>query len=290
VESFDAFLPDDGRGVLSRRRRLARRRFELAVLLPDSARAALAPFLAGIPERVGYARDPLRRALLSDALSPPRENGRRLPIPMVERYLAITRRIGCKDAGDRLELAVDPEAAGRIDEELSRNGVAPEEALFVVTPGAGFGPSKLWPVEHYAEACDAIAREHGLRPILAPAPNEAGIAARIAALAEVRPVTLTGGRFGLAELKALIARSQLVLSNDTGPRHIAVALDRPVVVLMGPTDPRHTASHLERQRVLREPVACSPCQRPTCPIDHRCMRRIEPERAAAAATELLGEA
>lgn len=292
LASFDAFLPDDGGSALSRRRRLAGRRFDLAVLLPDSVRSALAPFLARIPERVGYGRDPLRRALLSVALPPPRANGRRLPIPMIERYLAITRRVGCEDAGDHLELSVSPESAERVDEGLARCGVGPGDALLVVTPGAGFGPSKLWPAEHYAKACDAIARKHGLRPVLAPAPDEAGIAARIAALAEVRPVSVSemGGPFGLAELKALIARARLVLSNDTGPRHIAVALDRPVVVLMGPTDPRHTASHLEAQRVLREPVPCSPCQRPTCPIDHRCMRGIGPERAVAAAAELLSGA
>ncbi|MGI9591936.1 MAG: glycosyltransferase family 9 protein, partial [Myxococcota bacterium] len=74
---------------------------------------------------------------------------------------------------------------------------------------------------------------------------------------------------------------------DTGPRHVAVALDRPTVVLMGPTDPRITAQHLERQRVLREDVDCSPCQRKTCPIDHRCMTRLQPERAIAAAEALL---
>ena len=90
-----------------------------------------------------------------------------------------------------------------------------------------------------------------------------------------------------AELKALVARSRLVLSNDTGPRQIAVALGRPVVVVMGPTDPRHTAYALERQRVLRERVDCSPCHFRTCPIDHRCMTQLHPDRVVAAAEELL---
>ena len=80
-----------------------------------------------------------------------------------------------------------------------------------------------------------------------------------------------------------------MLTNDTGPRHIAVALERPVVVLMGPTDPRHTHHLLERQRVLREDVDCSPCGKKSCPIDHRCMTRLQPERAVAAAAELLAE-
>jgi heptosyltransferase-2 len=86
---------------------------------------------------------------------------------------------------------------------------------------------------------------------------------------------------------ALIAGAALQLGNDTGPRHIAVALGVPAVVLIGPTDPRHTAHQLERQRVLREDVACSPCGLETCPIDQRCLTRIAPERVAAAAAELL---
>jgi heptosyltransferase-2 len=86
---------------------------------------------------------------------------------------------------------------------------------------------------------------------------------------------------------ALVAGAALQLGNDTGPRHIAVACGVPALVVMGPTDPRHTAHLLERQRVLREEVACSPCHLPACPIDHRCMTRLSPERVAAAAAELL---
>jgi heptosyltransferase-2 len=91
----------------------------------------------------------------------------------------------------------------------------------------------------------------------------------------------------LSELGALIARAKLLLTNDTGPRQMAVALGTPVISLLGPTDPRHTAHLLERQRVLREPVECSPCHLKVCPIDHRCMQRLAPERVLAAAAELL---
>jgi heptosyltransferase-2 len=103
----------------------------------------------------------------------------------------------------------------------------------------------------------------------------------------VRALALVDPTPDLARLKALVARAALVLTNDSGPRHLAVALDRPIVVAMGPSDPRTTAQHLERQRVLREPVACSPCDRRRCPIDHRCLTRLRPERALAAAEELL---
>lgn len=292
LPSFDRFLPDASHGLVSscmRARRLRAEGFDEAVLLPDSVRAALGPWLARIPRRVGYARDPLRRALLSEALAPPRANGRRLPVPMTERYLRITRQLGCPDRGSELELALDPDACARCEERLRGLGLRSGEAVCAVTPGASFGASKLWPVQHFAAACDGLARRLSLVPVLAPGPGEEAIAARIAALARERVLAWTGPSPGLGELKALVARSALVLTNDTGPRHIAVALGRPVVVLMGPTDPRHTAQHLGRQRVLREDVACSPCQLKRCPIDHRCMTRLSPARAVAAAEELLGQ-
>jgi heptosyltransferase-2 len=159
--------------------------------------------------------------------------------------------------------------------------------LLLVAPGAAFGSSKLWPPEHFARACDGLARRHGLLPVLAPAPGEEAIAQAVVGRMAERALVVSQPEASLAELKALVARASLLLTNDTGPRQIAIALGRPAVVLMGPTDPRHTAHHLERQRVLREEVACSPCHHRTCPIDHRCLTRLAPERVLAAAEELL---
>jgi heptosyltransferase-2 len=290
LSSFDEFLVDSGRGAWATRcraRRLREREFDLAVLLPDSPRAALGPFLARIPRRIGYARDPLRRVLLTDCLDSPRRNGHRAAIPTIERYLEITRRLGCVDRGRQLELLVAPSAVERVDRELAGHGVETGDALLVVTPGANFGSSKLWPAEHFARACDRISRDLALIPVLAPGPGEFEIAARIAAQMKQRAVVLIDGQPRLEDLKALIARSELVLTNDTGPRHIAVALRRPVVVVIGPTEPAHTALHLEHQRVLRRDLPCSPCQLKICPIDHRCMTGLHPDRVAEAARELL---
>ena len=157
----------------------------------------------------------------------------------------------------------------------------------MVTPGASFGAAKLWPAGHFASACDGAAERYGLRAILAPGPGEEGVATGIAASMRSGPVHLTHPVTSLPELVALIDRSRLVLSIDTGPRQIAVARRTPVIAVLGPTDPGHTAHHLERQRVLREPVSCSPCHLKTCPIDHRCMTRLEPDRVVTAMGELL---
>jgi heptosyltransferase-2 len=290
LSSFDEFLIDPGRGPRETWRRvriLRKRRFDLAVLLPDSPRAALGPFLARVPHRVGFSRDPVRGAMLNNRIRHPYHAGHRLPLPTTERYLEITRRLGCADAGTALELSVSPDARMRVDHQLEQHGIAGDVKLLVVTPGASFGASKLWPPEHFAHACDRIAVIHKLIPILAPGPGEFEIAYEIENRMKERGVVLVDKPPRLADLKALISRSALLLSNDTGPRHIAVALGCPVVVVMGPTNPVHTAMQLENQRVLRQDLPCSPCQLKVCPIDHRCMTELHPGRVIAAADDFL---
>jgi heptosyltransferase-2 len=292
-QSYDAFVPLRGRSLrdlAARARELRSRGFDAALLLPDSARAALDPFAARIPVRIGYARDALRRLLLSESIDPPRERGQRVAISMIERYLRLARALGVRDAGDALELHVQSAAAERAEALLARAGVTRGEPVLLVTPGAAFGASKLWPPEHFARACDALQRRLGLVPVIAPAPNaaEIAIARRVSGAMTERHAALLEPDPSLEVFVAIVARAALVLTNDTGPRHVAVALERPVVTLMGPTDPRHTAHLLERQRVLFEEVACRPCGRSVCPIgDQRCLVRLAPERAVEAACELL---
>jgi heptosyltransferase-2 len=291
--SFDAFIPLRGcawRDVVTRARELRGRGYDAALLLPDSPRAALDAFAARIPIRIGYARDPLRRALLTTAIDPPRERGQRVAISMIERYLRVARALGVRDAGPELELHVQSDAAERADALLARAGVARGEPVLLVTPGAAFGASKLWPPEHFARACDELHRRFGLLPVIAPAPNaaEIAIARRVSDAMSERHAALFEPDPSLEVFVAIVARAALLLTNDTGPRHVAVALGRPVVTLLGPTDPRHTAHLLERQRVLFEDVACRPCGKSVCPIgDQRCLVRLAPERAVAAAAELL---
>ena len=288
--AVDRFQPEPGRGLraeLALAAELRRGAFDWAVLLPDSVRAAAAPFLARIPVRVGYARDPLRRALLSHALEPPRAGRRRLAISMVERYLRITRELGCPDAGPELELVVTDSARTSLAARLDKHGLRDARDLLVVTPGASFGSSKLWPVEYFAEACDRLADQLALRTVLAPGPGEEAISREIAGRMSHPALNLEKPPTTLGELAALVERGRLLITNDTGPRHMAVALGRPVVSILGPTDPGHTQHLLAGQRVLREPVECSPCHLKTCPIDHRCMTRVRPERVVDAALELL---
>ena len=110
----------------------------------------------------------------------------------------------------------------------------------------------------------------------------------MAALADV-PLADLCGRTGLPQLVGVLGRLRLLLSNDSGPMHVAAALGTPVVAVFGPTDLRETAPVGTRQRLVSEPVHCSPCLLRECPIDHRCMRRVTVERVRAEAEGLLAE-
>ena len=291
LDSVDEFLPDPGkrlRDLVRRVRRLRERRFDFALLFPDSQRAALAPFLARIPVRFGYARDVARRVLMTDSMPPPSEHGKRLPISMIERYLRLTRALGCEDDGDETEVPFSEAAHASIFGRLHEGGVPAGAELLVAVPGANFGSSKLWPTEHFASACDEIGATRGFFTVIAPGPGEWDLGRRIVEQMHGPAYSITSPGTSLGELAALIRASKLVVTNDTGPRHIGITYGVPTVVVMGPTDPRHTQHQMERQRVVREEVECSPCGLKRCPIDHRCMTRLAPERVVTAAEELLG--
>jgi heptosyltransferase-2 len=283
------FVADPGKGIAKTRARirgLQAEGFDWAVLLPDSPRAAYGPWRARVPVRIGYSRDPIREVLTTHRLRHPKTpEGKRLAFSMIERYLRVTRMLGCADQGIQMDLPVRDTWRAEIAEILTKTGVAPHERLCVVICGASFGSSKMWPAEHFGAACDGIRRELGLVPLVSHGPGEEDVAAAVRRSAKDGVHVLAGLHLGL--LAALLERATLCLTNDTGPRSMAVALGIPCVVLMGPTHSGHTEHHLERQRVLRENVECSPCALKKCPIDHRCMTRLQPERAVAAAKELL---
>ena len=286
----DHFLDDPGKGWANTRQRVRNIRAldtDLAVLFPDSPRSSWGPFAARVPMRLGYSREWLRRSMLTHALRPPGEDRRRVPVSMIDRYLVLPRALGLPADGEHMDVAISDQARERVVDLLRQRDVDLEAPSVVVIPGAAFGASKMWPVEHFAKTLDLMHREHGTQTLLPTGPGETEIALRIQELMETPSHTLIDPILSLDQVAALVERSDLVLSNDTGPRQFAVALGIPVVVPIGPTDQRTTLHHLERQRILIEPVHCRPCCLKVCPTDHRCMTRITPERAAAAAHELL---
>ena len=252
---------------------------DLAVVFPHSFRAALLARLARAERRIGYNRDN-RRWLLTDAPEPYRENGVITPIYMAREYLELLAPLGCSDDGLGLELAADPK-----EREAVRERFAGEGPLVAFAPGAAFGPAKRWPAERFAAVADALAAQRGARCVLLTGPGETGTRAAVLAAAKSPLLEFPGG--GIARLKAILAEADLLVGNDSGPRHIAIAFGKPVICIMGPTSPRYTDSPWEKGRLLRVDVDCGPCQKPVCTTDHCCMTRITAAAVVEAALPFL---
>ena len=265
--------------------------FDLAVLGPNSFRSAVLARVAGIPHRAGYNRQG-RGWLLTEKVPPPRtDDGALAIVPAIDYYLALVRALGCAGGDRRMELAVSDEDRRRADAMLAGGG----GPVVVLNPGAAFGPSKMYPPERFAAVADELVRTRGARIVISVAPSERAVGEQVAAAMRAEPAVNLAGMSGtLGLVKALIARAAVVITNDTGPRHIAAALSVPVVTLFGSTDPGRTAIYYDRERIVSASVDCAPCQKKTCPLPagpdyHRCMRGVPPEMVLAAAGELLGE-
>lgn len=260
--------------------------YDLAVILPNSFRTALEAWLGRVRYRIGYARR--RRGLLLTApIAPPRDaRGRFIPRNMVDYYLTLCEHLGCQNLSQREELFITPECQQRADAFLAKHEVASEAKLVGLNPGGAFGSSKLWPADRFVVVGDTLAAR-GFRIILFGSPAERPILDKIAGAMKHPPILPDPGELDLDVLKPLVRRCCLLITNDTGARHYAVAFDVPVVTIMGSTSPRYTDVNMERQIVVRVDVDCGPCQKKVCTTDHRCMTRISPDMVLAAADRLL---
>jgi heptosyltransferase-2 len=260
-------------------RQLRPHAFDACLLLTGSFRSALPPFLARIPHRIGY-RWSGRTALLTAHFPRPRPGGKKAPYPTRTYYLDLVRRLGAKTLDRSLRLPLADETRERADAWLRGQGIGPDAPILAMCVGAAFGPSKIWPAEYFAAVANHMAARHGARVLLLCGPGEEEIGKAVAARTDVDVVDTGLDPLPLDLLKGVIARARALITNDTGPRHIATAFGVPLVCLMGPTDPTYTEGDTTNQVVLRaEGVECSPCHLKTCPIDHRCLVRITPDLA-----------
>jgi heptosyltransferase-2 len=266
---------------------LRRGRFDCALLLSNSFRSALVTKLAGIGRRVGYDRDG-RGLLLTDRLRPRRDGRRFALISAVPYYNALATALGCGEPGERLELATAPADEAVVDQRLADWGLANTHPLVVVNPGASFGISKLWIPERYAEVCDRLVSERGAGVVITFGPGERALAYRIHRAMRARARVVDDPPGTLGQLKALIRRCDLLLNNDTGPRHFAKAFGRKVVTVFGSTHPEWTHTDYPQERIVRVDVDCGPCQKKVCPFDHhQCMTGVTGDMVFAAAEALL---
>lgn len=244
--------------------------FSRAIVLPNSFKAALVPWLARIPVRTGW-RGEWRYGLLNDI--------RRLEVSayplMIERFVALTGGRNGRLVRPRLE--VDH---SKLQGLRRKFGLGKIKSVIALCPGAAFGPAKRWPAEHFAVVAEKLVSE-GAEVWLFGSGGDIPFCEPIAtAVPEVKNLA---GKTDLGEAIDLLSVADWVVANDSGLMHVAAALGRRVVALFGPTSPAFTPPMSDNAVTLQQPIECSPCFQRTCPLGHmKCLVDISPERVIRA--------
>ena len=279
ADFIDDVLLYDRKGALSvfpQIREWKRRQFDLALLFQNAFEAALIPFLAGVPLRLGYATES-RQALLSHPLSLPEWRSSRHEVfyylylvTALEQLLFGTSSICEAPPDGSIEISESRKVEAR--HLLSEHGVREEDSVVAICPGSINSRAKRWPAEAYAALADRLI-ELRRQVLLIGSKDEADVSYEVENRMQHRPIVLTG-KTSLDQITAVLAIVDLIVTNDTGPAHIGAALGRPTIVIFGPTNPLTTRPFAPEAVVLRHPPECAPCMLRDCPIDHRCMTAI----------------
>jgi heptosyltransferase-2 len=278
-------------GLLRLAGELRREQFDLAVLFQNAFRAALLAFLAGIPRRLGYRRD-ARGPLLTHAVRLPRRG--EIPPHETYYYQELLRRAGWFEAltmVEHIRLEPPPAAVEKMRARLRELGLeingADRRRLVVLAPGAAYGSAKCWLPERFAELADRLVERRNAAVLLCGTSAEAALGEAIASRMRARPVSLIG-QTTLEEFLGLLANVDLFIGNDSGAMHLAAGLGLLQVIVFGPTDEAGTGPLNARARLVKQPVSCSPCFLRHCPVDHRCMTRVEVDAVWAEVEAALG--
>jgi heptosyltransferase II len=266
---------------------LRRRHFDCAILFQNAFESAAVARAADIPVRIGYARD-RRSWLLTRPMPVPRPG----EIPRHQRfyYLELLKRARLIEGyplDSPIQLAGAALASEEGRERFRRAGIS--SPVIGISPGAAYGGAKRWLPDRFAQAAVGIARERDASVAIFGAVDEHEVCTIVQQSVHALgvPCHNFSGQTSLAEFIDLAAACEVFLTNDSGPMHIASSLGVPTVVVFGATDENATGPTGAHTRVVREPVECSPCLLRECPIDHRCMTRVDAHRVAQTALSLL---
>jgi heptosyltransferase-2 len=270
-------------------------RFDLAVIFPNAFEAALIPAIARVPFRIGYATDG-RSALLTNPLPLPEWRSSKHEVFYYLNIIGeLERLLGPKQTGTQTVMEREPDAFLRISERRQTEGLAMLRAfgirhnhpLVALCPGSINSRAKRWPAERYAALADSLIEKLNAEVLLIGSPDELDVSLEVSRGMRNKLFMLTG-KTDLAQIAAVLSWVDLLVTNDTGPAHLAAALGRPTLVIFGPTNPLTTRPFSSVAELVRHPPDCAPCMLRDCPIDHRCMTAISPEEVFARAHVMLG--
>ncbi|HZV35267.1 MAG TPA: lipopolysaccharide heptosyltransferase II [Verrucomicrobiae bacterium] len=322
VDAIEPFAENESAWSIGRR--LREKKFDVGLVLPNSHRSALELWVAKIPERIGYRR-PWRNFFLTRAVpqragavtmhkrSTPeieeliRQNAPQSKLPSgahhIHQYLHLTAALGAKPEPLPPQLVVSEKAVAEFIAKFKLGPSASESPVWLgLNAGAEYGPAKRWPEERFVEAAIEIQRRAHCRWLIFGLKSDSAMVARMTdqisrgtggqkeSVAKIPRAINLAGATTLAEFCAGLKLCRVVLTNDSGPMHVAAALGKPVVVPFGSTSPELTGPGLPgdtHHRLLSGHVPCSPCFLRECPIDFRCMHGISVDAVVKAISEVF---
>ncbi len=255
---------------------IRRKRFDLVIDLQGLIRSGLLSFFSGAGQRFGFAdaREGARLFYSQRVRRPTSAEH------AVEKNLSVARALGLKVGRPEFPLGLQPAERAAARELVAEAAGAPLESFTAVIPGARW-ETKRWPAERIAALIDRVHAGGLPRCVLLGGPGDRELADRVIAACDSGVIDLVG-RTTLRQLAALIDLADRVVCHDSGPLHIAAALDKPTVAVFGPTNPAHTGAYSRAAVVVSHPIECAPCYRRVCPYQHHnCMRQLDVETVLA---------
>jgi len=265
---------------------LKARKFDEAVLFQNAIEAAILTRLAGIPERIGYARDG-RSFLLTKKIQ--------FKGDIVDKHQVYYYQKIVEDMGGAKKDALMPRITLKESEliwakKFLEDTVTPDSPFIGIAPGASYGPAKKWPLENFTALLNKFVEEKNAVPVILGGPGDKEDAGKISDGLSVRHMNLTD-RLTLRQSMAVMSLLNVFITNDSGPMHIASAMGVSTVALFGSTSPTHTGPLNVNTKVIKDEIECSPCFERTCPYGHYdCFKGLTVDRIYDEADKLCGDA
>lgn len=291
---FDRVVPWERRlrgptGLWSVARNLRKLQPDWAVLFPNSFRAAALAHLARCEIIFGYARYG-RSWLLHRPLYHLRKDHAFVPRPIIADYNRLAQAVGTPDPGYRMELFVPTHHEANADIFWNLHKLDSYSQVIMFHCGSAYGISKRWPIDHFAQLARMITQRLQAAVVVLHGSHEEPLAAAVVQASRSPHVFHIGHTVppSLGLTKALLRRAAALITTDSGPRHIAAALERPVVTLFGPTHIAWTETYYPYAIHLQKSLPCGPCQKRICPLKHHhCMKELKPQEVYNALKQVL---
>jgi heptosyltransferase-2 len=248
------------------------KRYDLAILFQNAFEAALLTYMGGVKQRLGFDSDG-RGFLLTHAI---KRSPEIFAVHQVEYYLSILKAAGLTAESRNPVLYLSEKDMDKAEHLLQSEEIAKNDFILGISPGAIFGNAKRWPFERFAEISDRASGKWGAKVIILGSKKEKEIGIKMAGMMKNRAADFCGNT-SLGEAMGLISKCSFFVTNDSGLMHVAAALGVPTLAIFGSTDHVATGPRGSKTRIIRHDIDCSPCLKPECPTDFKCMLSIEPE-------------